>query len=93
MSDKLMDKVGVMGLDNTNYPNEEHLTTIETEYLKTAINVMDELGWNQLDVCYVPGKGDYPLLRFKPPSKSLFAGENAGFSIAPRTEKGRDRDE
>lgn len=89
-SKRLMDKVGVMGLDDTEYPQEEHITTIDVEYLKSAMVILDELGWTQIDVCAIPSEeADYPMLRLKPPHESFFGGENAGIAITPKTEKGR----
>lgn len=88
----LTDKVGVIGLDAVEYPEHEHITTVSVGYIKQATELLDVLGWDQVDVCSVPSKNaDYPMLVLRPPHESLFAGEQAGISITPRTKQGREK--
>lgn len=92
---RLTDRVGVIGLDGTEY-NElgERQTTIDTEILQQGIELLDTLGWNQVDVCTVAGANentDNPMLVLRPPRESLFSGEQAGIAITPRTDQGRNK--
>jgi hypothetical protein len=90
---RLTDKIGVVGIDGTDYGEyEEHQTTIDTEILKQGIELLDTLGWEQVDVCTVSTpneQADYPMLMLKPPHESLISGDQAGIAITPRTEEGR----
>jgi len=89
---RLTDRVGVIGLDGAEYGElGERQTTIDTEILKQGIELLDTLGWNQVDVCTVAGddKTDNPMLVLRPPRESLFSGEQAGIAITPRTDQGR----
>ena len=85
---RVTDKVGVVGLDGTDYPNAERVTTLKTELLLQGIEILDTLDWNEVDVCKVDGAGQ-PAIVLRPPTDSLFAGEQAGIIITPRTEQGR----
>jgi len=93
---RLTDKVGIVGLDGTDYGEyEKHQTTINTDILKQGIELLETLGWEQVDVCTVTTPNeqtDYPMLMLKPPHESLFSGDQAGIAITPRTEKGRNDD-
>jgi len=89
---RVTDKLGVVGLDTVEYPEEqtERITTLDATNLKKALSILETLGWNEVDVCAVePDDVDNPMLVIKPPTKPLFAGEQAGIAITPRTEKGR----
>lgn len=87
---RVTDKVGVVGLDGTDYPNAERVTTLQTELLMQGIEILDTLGWNEVDVCKVGGP-DNPMMVLRPPRDSLFGGEQAGIAITPRTDKGREK--
>jgi len=91
---RLTDRVGVIGLDGTEYGElGERQTTIDTEILQQGIELLDTLGWNQVDVCTVAGANetDNPMLVLRPPRDSLFSGEQAGIAITPRTDQGRNK--
>ena len=95
---RITDQVGVVGIDATDYPDEqtEHVTTLNSEYLMQGLEILDTLGWKQVDVCTVKdesGMADHPMLVLRPPTESLFGGEQAGIAITPRTERGRGVDE
>ena len=87
---RITDKVGVVGIDGTDYPNAEQVTTLKTEYLLQGIEILDTLGWNEVDVCLVDGPNQ-PGVILRPPRDSLFAGEQAGIAIAARTKQGREK--
>jgi len=87
---RVTDKIGIVGLDGTDYPNAEQVTTIKTEILMQGIEILDTLGWKEVDVCTVEGDG-HPMLVLRPPMDSLFGGEQAGIAITPRTEQGREK--
>jgi hypothetical protein len=91
---RLTDKIGIVGLDGTDYGElETHQTTVDTDILKQGIELLDTLGWDQVDVVTVESgnddNADYPLLVLRPPHESLFSGDQAGIAMTPRTEKGR----
>jgi len=87
---RVTDKVGVVGLDGTDYPNAEQVTTLKTDYLLQGLEILDTLGWGEVDVCLVDGPNQ-PGVILRPPTDSLFAGEQAGIAIAARTEQGREK--
>jgi len=92
---RVTDKVGIVGIDATAYGEYgNHETTIDTEILKQGLELLETLGWDQVDVCTVDSDGvsDYPLLVLRPPHESLFSGDQAGIAITPVTEKGREVD-
>jgi len=92
---QLTDKIGVVGLDATDYEHlETHETSVDLQHLKTAIELIETLGWQKLDVCLVhPPESDdengpdFPMLSLRT-SKPLFSAGGA-VTIAPLTEKGR----
>lgn len=89
---RLTDKVGIIGLDATDYPQESHETTVNTDLLQQSLELIETLGWEQVDVRTVEGNGDsdYPMLILRPPQKAVFdSTEQAGIAITPVTEKGR----
>jgi len=54
------------------------------------LELLDTLGWDQVDVCTVESEQtDYPMLLLRPPTDSIFGGEQAGIALTPKTEKGR----
>jgi hypothetical protein len=92
---RLTDPVGVIGIDATDYGEDEsHETTVDVSLLKQGLEVIETLGWDQVDVRTVQPNGDvadYPLLVLRPPEDSFFGAEGqAGIAIAPRTEQGRE---
>jgi hypothetical protein len=90
---RLTDKVGVIGLDHTEYPQEDHITTVNADILTSVLTILEELGWSQVDVIAADsdeGSADYPMLVLRPPTDSIFGGSQAGICVAPKTEKGRD---
>jgi len=87
---RVTDKVGVVGIDGTDYPNAEQVTTLKTKYLLQGIEILETLGWDEVDICLVDGP-DQPGIILRPPTESLFAGEQAGIAIASRTEQGREK--
>jgi hypothetical protein len=94
---RVTDKIGVLGLDGTEYPERgEHVTTVNGNILRDALEILDTLGWDQVDVIMVDGKGepDYPMMVLRPPEGALFAtaGPPAGIAITPLTEDGRNGD-
>jgi len=95
---QLTDKIGVVGPDATDYGNlETHATSVDVQHLKTAIELIETLGWEKIDVCLVEppesddeGDPDYPLLSLQT-NEPLFSAGGA-VTIAPLTEKGRGGD-
>ena len=91
---RITDKVGVLGIDATDYGDREtHQTTINTELLADAADIIATLGWDQVDVITVESSesADNPMLVLRPPHESVCGGEQAGIAITPRTEKGRNK--
>lgn len=92
---RLTDKVGVIGIDATDYDDlENHQTTVSVSLLRQGLDLIDTLGWDQVDVITVDpmdDKADYPMLILRPPSDALFGPDGqAGIAITPKTEQGRD---
>jgi len=95
---RLTDKVGVIAIDATDYGElESHETTVSVDMLKQGLELIETLGWDQVDIRTVETNNDspdYPLLVLRPPSEALFGGSGqAGIAITPRTEKGRKRND
>lgn len=91
---RVTDNVGLVGIDASEYPDEqtEHVTTVATDILQDGIDILDTLGWSEVDVCFVEPSdddADYPMLMLRPPRKSLFGEEQAAICVAPRTESSR----
>jgi len=91
---RLTDQVGVVGIDGTDYDDEQfkHITTVKGDILLQAAEILDTLGWKEVDVTAVGRPTDdegYPMLILRPPTDSLFGGEQAGIAVTPRTEQGR----
>jgi len=92
---QLTDKIGVVGLDATDYGDlETHETSVDLQHLKTAVELIETLGWDKLDVCLVhPPESDdehgpdFPMLSLRT-SEPLFSSGGA-VTIAPLTDKGR----
>jgi hypothetical protein len=92
---RITDKIGVVGLDATDYPEEqtERVTSLNTKYLLQGLEILETLGWSQVDVClvepYDDDEADNPALVLRPPTDSFFGGKQAGIAITPVTDKGR----
>ena len=91
---RVTDNVGLVGIDASEYPDDqtERVTTVATDILQDSIDILDTLGWSEVDVCFVEPSdddADQPMLMLKPPTDSLFGGEQAGIIVAPRTESGK----
>jgi hypothetical protein len=92
---RLTDKVGVIAVDATDYGElENHQTTISTGLLRQGLDLIETLGWEQVDVITVApmdDNADYPMLILRPPRDALFGPDGqAGIAITPKTEQGRD---
>jgi hypothetical protein len=89
---RLTDKVGVISLDATEYEHSEYVTTVNTDELQRGLRLLDELGWDSVDIAVVPPRSDdaNPLLGLQQPRESLMSGDQAAITIAPLTDKGRD---
>lgn len=90
----LSDAVGIIGLTNRDFGEfEDHGTTVAFSELKRAVEIVDALGWKQVDVNLVESpndEADYPILAFRYPG-GLFGGDPGAVTVAPRTEQGRER--
>lgn len=88
-SNRLSDPVGVIALDATEYPQEEHVTTIDVGLLKDSMELLETLGWDKIDVNIVPSHDEpekNPMLMFRTPQDPFFASENTGVAIAPKVD-------
>lgn len=97
---RLTDKVGIIGIDATDYGElEEQQTTVAVDLLRQALDLIDTLGWEQVDVLTVEpttdDPDDQPMVILRPPHSALFgpADGQAGIAVTPRTEQGRRSDE
>lgn len=88
----LADKVGVIGVGDIPKTDNEEYTAVSISSLKQALDILDTLGYQDVDVCLSPSSNemaDLPFLVFRPTPKSLMADDNAAVGVAPKTEKGR----
>jgi len=86
MNTRITDKLDVVALDGSDYPDLETAskTTVKAHFLQQAIDVVEALGWDTVDVCAVENDtSDKPLLVVQPPDESVLAGEQAAILVAP----------
>ena len=91
---RITDKADLVALDGTEYPDEDvtRHTTVSVSVLQQSLELLDQLGWETIDIGTVAPVGcNLPLLAIQPPSDTLLAGEQAAITVAPMTEKGREK--
>lgn len=92
---KLTDKIGVTGITGIADDEADHGTSVQLGELRRAVDILDTLGWDKVDVKLGPDvphdEGGQPLSVLKPSSRSFFVEDDGdpAVCIAPLTEKGR----
>jgi hypothetical protein len=92
---KLTDKIGVTGITEIADDEADHGTSVSLDELQRAVDILDSLGWNRVDVQLGPSveheEGGQPLLVLKPSPNALLVKDDGdpAVCIAPLTETGR----
>jgi hypothetical protein len=65
----------------------EYTTRMKTDFLQSALNIVNELGWDEIDIYAVHDESDAlcenVMLHIRP-KDSPYWGDEAGISVAPR---------
>ena len=91
---RLTDKTDVIALDGTDYPDAavERHSTVSVSVLQNALELVDTLGWETIDIITAhPNSDDLRVVALQPPSDSPLAGDQAAITVAPLTETGREK--
>jgi hypothetical protein len=93
----LTDKLSVVGLDSTDWGDlERRETTVDIEFLKQGLELVETLGWEKVDICLVDppngtddSKPDNPLLALRPDDPFFGDYDNAAVVVAPISGSGQ----
>ncbi|WP_158293502.1 hypothetical protein, partial [Halorubrum sp. SS7] len=85
------------GIDSTDWGDlERRETTVNVEYLKQGLELIETLDWEKVDICLVdPPNGDddknpdSPLLALRPDAPFFGNRDNAAVVVAPVSGPGR----
>lgn len=84
---RLTDQLDIVGIDSLDAGDwdSEKTTTVNASLLQQAVDVVEALGWDTVDVCAVaPDGGGKPLLVVQPAGDGIMADNQAGVLVAPK---------
>ena len=87
---RLTDKANVVGIDASDYDERRvtEVTSLSVSLMKKALDIMQTLGWSDVDVFAVEAfdgqEDDNALLIMKPADSEWGSDRQAGIGIAPK---------